>query len=224
MSYDLAVWWSDRPTPSREALSIYEALCDGHDASLRARPEVGAFVAAMSTAFPLNLGAEDAPWSDTPEVTPRHALFCIQPSRAGSVAARVKELALEHGLVLFDPQRSIIEWPPALEAMPHARLSDCDERVLDEPSPAELRSFLARVGGDNWFAIMSRAPQRYAQTAFGPNARVTAVGAWQLEVRDGGPERHFARDATFEEVVATFRAIQTDAAWKVAGAWHAVGT
>lgn len=66
------------------------------------------------------------------------------------------------------------------------------------PQPDVIVAVLDRLlGRQDDFAVLSRGPDDYMQTIGGPDD-------FRLEVRDGGPDRHFGCSATREQIDRAF--------------------
>ena len=115
MSFNIAVWEGETPAGDTEALAEFQRLSakylDGDDAT-ETSPAIKAFIAAMTAEYPdiVDLPddeVDDGVWSDGPLIGNARGpffYFGIVFSQVEDVAPFVARVALEHGLVCFDPQ------------------------------------------------------------------------------------------------------------------------
>lgn len=117
MSFDLAVWFEDRPITALEAASRFLDWCEGDGEPGEPRPEVAAFLAELTARFP-DLTADNyasSPWSAPLTVGEDVVLASAVFPRAAEVCRAVLELAGRHRLVVFDPQSGTVLNPPPAE-------------------------------------------------------------------------------------------------------------
>ena len=119
MSYDLAVWYPDRHLDDDQALARYYRLCNGDIDGLKPHPSIGAFYKELSNIHPeIDDVPEDksenfdfSPWSVAHDLSDRHIMMCCVWSHADYVHDLVLNLAGKHGLAVFDPQLTKINYP-----------------------------------------------------------------------------------------------------------------
>jgi len=119
MSYDLGVWYPDRPLSNGEAGERYARLCEGDTGGLQEHLEITAFYDELVAKHPeLDDVPEEriddheyCPWSIAMDRSPGHVIMCCVWSRAEYVREYVGNLAARHGLVLYDPQASVVVFP-----------------------------------------------------------------------------------------------------------------
>jgi len=117
MTFDLAVWHSERRPSSLEAQRIYEELCDGHSThGLKANDQVRAFKREFAKDYPdLDVpGREDVAESLRPEGGEDwdHAVVLnFGWSAAEKMLAVVCRVAAKHGLICYDPQQGVVHFP-----------------------------------------------------------------------------------------------------------------
>jgi hypothetical protein len=123
MSFDLAVWYSDVPLTNKEAGEIYTKLCKGQSVLAGGSSAVEAFYSELTSRWhEIDTVPDDkvddfdyCPWSCALDKSAMHVIMaCVWP-KADDVATFVYELALKHGLVLFDPQHGAVHLPPNLK-------------------------------------------------------------------------------------------------------------
>jgi hypothetical protein len=108
MTYDTAVWESERPASDEQAGEIFSALYDryleseGLDVSPTDR--IRHYVETLLERWPDD---EDGPWATAPlvdEASGPVIYFPMSYSRADEVSAYCAQIAAEHGLICFDVQ------------------------------------------------------------------------------------------------------------------------
>jgi hypothetical protein len=110
MSYDLAVWEGDMPADDEAAGEAYEALYQRYfeDEEQPPTPRIHAYVDAVAERWP-DLYGHDAqlyPLSNglIDEASGPMVYFTIPFSRADEVSAAAAQMAVDHGLICYDPQ------------------------------------------------------------------------------------------------------------------------
>lgn len=123
MSFDLAVWRSERPLGGNEAQQIYTKLCEEWPYLEGTDPNVDSFYRELTEIWPEidtipeeKIGDFDfCPWSCAINHSGMAIVMsCVWP-KAEEVARRFIELAEKHDLVLFDPQTNIVVLPSSLQ-------------------------------------------------------------------------------------------------------------
>ncbi len=118
MSFDLAVWKDECPTPSdSEAREIYLHFCSHECAGGPTMPGIAEFYIELTQQYPEidkvpEEEVDNCPWSVLLSRSGHHVLMSAVWSRAEEIRSVVLELAKKHDLVLFDPQKGKIVWPP----------------------------------------------------------------------------------------------------------------
>jgi hypothetical protein len=124
MSFDLAIFYSSRPLTVQEAEQRYIALCEGEfdepeDLQSLIEPSgaVEAFLTELAALYPsLDEVPEDeldaSPWNDNHDISEGHVFLSLRWSRYAQAAPQVKELALRHGLIVYNPQADEVYLPP----------------------------------------------------------------------------------------------------------------
>ena len=121
VSYDLAVWEGDRPSDDGAAALEFQRLYDRYVASddpVEPTPRVTACVIALLDRYPdIDAAAgEDSPWSTGPlmgEARGPLVYFPMVWSRSEEVSAWAADLAEQHQLNCYDPQREQLRTPAA---------------------------------------------------------------------------------------------------------------
>lgn len=109
MSYDLAVWDSDRPVDDDQACSVYDELYERYlesdDVVVPPVPRIVAYVEALVARYPD--GDRSVVWASPPvieEASGPMVYLLMSYGKAEEVSGYAAALAREHGLICFDPQ------------------------------------------------------------------------------------------------------------------------
>jgi len=196
VSYDLAVWEGDRPADDAAAAAEFRALYarfvePGETVEPTAR--IAAYVAALLDRYPDidSEAGDDSPWSSAPllgEASGPLLYFPMVWSRCDEVSAWAAELAGQHGLNCYDPQLDRLRTPWSRPW--RFELTSAGGRSVRDPDAGTVRRVVARLSGDDYFAVLSRADGWYVQVGFGERAGARP-GWYALERRDGTPEEHY---------------------------------
>ncbi len=119
MSFDLVVWYPDMRLSADEANRRYVSLCEGDVSGVVEHPAIQAFYDELIAKHPeIDDVPEDriddheyCPWSVAMDRSAGHVIMCCVWSRAEYVRGFVGQLALKHGLVLYDPQEGNAIYP-----------------------------------------------------------------------------------------------------------------
>ena len=123
MSFDLGVWYSERPLTDKEAADIYLNLCQNWPFLEGDKPNVVAFYNELIQRWPeIDTVPEEkiddtnyCPWSCALDHSGMAVVMpCVWPM-ADAVATFVRGLASTHALVLFDPQANRVHLPDHLK-------------------------------------------------------------------------------------------------------------
>lgn len=141
MSFDLGVFYTERPQSDDDAGERYVALCDGSNLAdwIEPSPKVEAFLNDLTTRYPqiddvADEAVDDSPWSCAFDVSEGHAIMPMVWSRAEEMAAIIAELAAKHGLVCFDPQEGkIVSAPPGIHVEETEATAEEDQRFQTKP-------------------------------------------------------------------------------------------
>jgi hypothetical protein len=168
---------------------------------------IAAYVRALLDRFP-DIGTEagvDSPWSVGPLMGDARGSLVVFPmvwSRSEDVSAWAAELAEDHGLNCYDPQRDQLRTPWG--ELWRFELTSARDHPFRDPDPDIVRSVLAHVSADHYFAVLERADGWYLQFGYGEQAG-TRPGWYALERRDGAPDQHYRVEVTnVEEVIRAF--------------------
>jgi hypothetical protein len=224
MSYDVSVWSSSRPLTVDEAARIDNALADGAFDGLEADDRVGRFHAQLCERYPSvddpdTARAERSPWTAGLDVSDRHVGITIAYSRVKEVLPAIARLALNLGLVCFDPQLPRISQKVPEGTASRSVLQTENGSVTLNASTDAIYSVLTSLKDPiNSYAIFERGDSRYIQ------AKVDAMGAWVLECRDGAADQHYAAASpTLADVARSFAAFAGDGdVWKQGLTWRKV--
>jgi hypothetical protein len=113
VSIDLAVWEGARPDSEKDALKLYESLCELYidtDRPTQPSPAIAAYVGALLERYPdwADEPADDSPWSDSPLIESASGPFLYFGFARNAVLddawAFAVDTARSTGLVVFDPQ------------------------------------------------------------------------------------------------------------------------
>jgi hypothetical protein len=112
ISYDLAVWHSDKPLTKDEAVHRYQQLCDGNISVVTPHETINLFYKELTALHPEidDIPEEDidntdlCPWSIAFDKSAGHLIMCCVWPKAEHVNNLVKQLATKHSLSMFDPQ------------------------------------------------------------------------------------------------------------------------
>lgn len=159
MSYDLCVFYTNRPHTDREAGERHLALCRAEDRRLWIEPDprVAAFYRELTARFPDDASGEN-PWSGSPlDRSEGHVVMSMPYRSAREIEPVVIRLAERHGLVCFDPQGGcIVAAPPGIHVTAARRTterSDKMERAQDRIWIEFIDAILRPRGFDRWQRI-----------------------------------------------------------------------
>jgi hypothetical protein len=118
MSFDLGFWHEDRPISAQEADAIYGQICDGNDRIVKPYP-LTHFLEALSQRYsPIETydmeNIEECPWNCGWDVGQGSVVVCMAWSRANVLTPILIELAHEHDLLCYNPQRGEVYLPASL--------------------------------------------------------------------------------------------------------------
>jgi hypothetical protein len=118
MSFDLAVFSAAAPLTADEARDVYLRLSDEEDWSqwLKEDARVDRFVSEIRQRWPdindlPDDEVDDSPWSVGFDVSPAHLIVSFVWSTADQAVPAFIEVALRHGLYVFDPQEDALILP-----------------------------------------------------------------------------------------------------------------
>jgi hypothetical protein len=118
MSFDLGFWYEENPITAEEAGVIYMRLCEGDVSVVKAYP-ITYFLEDVKQHYP-PIGAyrdedvDDCPWNCDWDIGPGSVVVCIAWSRADELTPILMELANEHDLLCYNPQRGEVYLPASL--------------------------------------------------------------------------------------------------------------
>ncbi len=133
VSYDLGVFYSERPHSDEDAGERYVALCseENKEPWVEPSPRVAAFYQELIARFPDDGGERD-PWSAGPlDRSAGHVIMSMPFGMADKIERFVIELAEKHGLVCFNPQGgNIVAAPPGIHVAGTEPTADDLEREM----------------------------------------------------------------------------------------------
>jgi hypothetical protein len=194
MSFDLYVWHEPAAITAELARTKLERWAEGDTDVFPPHPAVPLMRDALLERFPAleSLSDDDIDagvWSATPQTSDSLlALSCVW-SRADEVAAAVRCLAADHGLVCYEPGYHILD-PNAAGHVPEFTLTSATLPTVPDPDQRRVEWTIGKLGSDNHFAILQRADEWYAQVGYGDQVGAPA-GTYVLEYREGSADRHF---------------------------------
>ena len=121
MSCDFGVWFPHQRLSNKEAGALYVRLCESDIGGVQPHPAVDAFYEELTAKHPeIDTIPEDrvddhdyCPWSCALDRSPGHVIMSCVWSKADYVTRFVHELAIRHGLAVYDPQSDRITYPDA---------------------------------------------------------------------------------------------------------------
>ncbi len=175
MSFDLAVLSGQKRLIPADAGQIYVQLCEEPDTwsdLLEADDRVAAFVDEITARWPQiddvpEDEVDDCPWNIEFDQSPAHAISCIAWSRAEEVAPVYLEIALRHGLYVYNPQEDKlfaptrrlelrVAWPPpSSSTTPRTGRWRSNRRLASRS--ADLVGFALRLRG-KVIGVAARSP------------------------------------------------------------------
>jgi hypothetical protein len=227
MSFDLYVWHEDQPITAEDAYAKLEAWDDDETPDpFKPHPSVGRFCDALLERFPAleSLSDDDLDRLGVWSVTPDHSdtmvpLSCVW-SRAGEVYATVQALAVEHGLVCYEPGHHVLN-PNAPGYDPPFTLSSESLPTILDPDERRLEWMIGKVGRDNRHVTLERRDGWFVQVGYGEAAGVRQ-GTYALEYQEGSPDRHFRCQTTDgHEALRLLKEFRSgDETWKRRHPWQ----
>lgn len=217
MSFDLGVFYTDRPHSDDDAGERYVAYCGGGDLKpwIEPSPRVAAFLKELAEQYPHiaevpEQSVDGSPWAAALDESEGHILMPMVFSWAERMYPIIVGLAEKHGLVCFDPQEGkIVTAPPGI----HVDETDTPPVIIpDNPkNPAKpladtLRDILKPLGyerkGRYWRKDADRAVialEAYSNDGIyevGFYAWFKALGNVEASKVKHGGEHHIYRDLT----------------------------
>ncbi len=168
MSYDLGVFYTEKPLTDEDAVARYVAYCEEQDLTpfIEPSPRIAAFLKELTDRYPqlhdmADEELENCPWHGSFDVSKGHVLMPITYFWAPDLSEVVVDLAAKHGLVCVDPQSSeILTAPPALLAGKEAG------RLARKPAPKP-----SEKGRPSLEDVVSEISQGLARFGFVPRRK-----------------------------------------------------
>lgn len=224
MSFQLGIWFSEKPLSLSGAGELFDQMAEGKTAGLRANAGVKAFFNQLVRRYPSldnwpSENLDECPWADPPEYRPTHVMLSLLDEFVEPLEAVVVDLALDNGLLVYDPQTPDLHLPPALENETFWRLEAGDTETLDPDAGAIQAALRALTTAEDSYVVLSRSATAFMQAVLDTGSE------YILEVQDGGGADLFqavTQDrAVAERAFAAFRA-GDEAGWKNALDWTPV--
>jgi hypothetical protein len=119
MSFDLAFWHEDRPISAEEARHIYWQLCDEDYSVVKPHQDITLFLQDLTQRYPpiedlAKEEIEENPWSCAWDVTPSSVIVCMTWPSGRALAPFLIQMANQHDLVCYNPQRDEVYFPASL--------------------------------------------------------------------------------------------------------------
>jgi hypothetical protein len=119
MSFDLAVWFPHKRLSDEEAGDLYRELCESKTDGVVPHPAIDAFYREIIAKHPEIDNVPESrvddfdfcPWSVAFDRSGGHLIICSVWSKAEYVAQLILDLAKSHGLAVYSPQGSAIQYP-----------------------------------------------------------------------------------------------------------------
>jgi hypothetical protein len=116
MSVDFAAWYSQERINNKAAGELYARLCDGDTNAVLPHPAVDKFYVELIARYPEidvipKERLDECPWSHKLDHSPGHVIMTCVSDWANEIDQFVRELARQHGLVIFDPQSGRVTYP-----------------------------------------------------------------------------------------------------------------
>lgn len=179
MSCDYAIWNTKVRLSSAEAVSLYNALCDGETAAVSTDAAVDAFYAELTLLHPEidkvpgeSIDDNDlCPWSTRIDRSPGHIILNSVWPKAEYVKDLALSLARKHGLAVFDPQAAQIYYPDIF--YPDLLMLTAEgERPKKSPKLADVQALVSHMNlgqGPSYLVLQGRGLD-YAQSFGGHGA------------------------------------------------------
>ncbi len=118
MSFDIGVWFNPGPMSQQDAANRYLALRQADLGGLESSKRLSHFVAELTQHFPqiddvAEEDLDDCPWNSAFDMSGGHVIMSMDAGMAQDVLPTLLRLALEHGLITFNPQTGELHQPPA---------------------------------------------------------------------------------------------------------------
>lgn len=223
MSFQLAVWHTDKPLSLGAAGELFDGAIEGKDAGLKPQPAMKAFFNHLLRRYPNldnwpNDNVTECPWEEQPRFNPQYLVFNLLAEHIEQLEAVIIDMALANGLAVYDPQTPDLHLPPALEDQTFWRMESGGNEAVD-PSPSAIEVALKDLKDDGEsYVLLSECAAGYVQVALDS-------GEYVVEYRDkhdGEIYQAVARDlGELQRIFAAYRK-GDETAWKRALRWEAV--
>lgn len=222
MSFQLGVWQAEKPLSLGAAGELFDRVAEGKEPDLRPAPAMKAFFNQLLLRYPTldNWPSEDVtecPWEEQPRFNPQYIIFTLLPAHSEQLEAVIVDMALEHGMTVYDPQTPDLHMPAKLEDQTFWRLETLTNELV-EPAVTDVQAALKALKDDGEsYALLSQCATAYIQA-------VLDQGEYVVEYRDKDTGDLFqAISKDLAPVSAAFAAYRNgEPGWKKALDWEAV--
>lgn len=119
MSFDLCFWHEDYPITTKQAIQVYEQLCEEDYAIVKPHQNITLFLQDLTQIYPPcdtypEEKVDDCPWSCEWNLSPGSVILCMSWSHAEAMRPLLLHMARRYELVCFDPQETELHLPPSL--------------------------------------------------------------------------------------------------------------
>ena len=222
MSFQLGVWFADKPLSLGAAGELFDRVIDSKDLELRPQPAMKTFFNQLLKRYPTldnwpDENVADCPWAEQPRFSPQYLLLTLLPAHAETLEAVIIDQALDNGLTVYDPQTPDLHMPPALEDQTFWRLESGDMETVD-PEAAQIERALSELRDDGEsYVLLAECASAYIQAAL-------EAGEYVLEYRDkqtGNTFQAITKDpAELTRIFTSYR--EGNHTWRKAVKWEAV--
>jgi len=222
MTFQLGVWHAEKPLSLGAAGQLFDRVIAGKEPDIKPAPAMKAFFNQLMRRYPTlddwpNEDVTECPWADQPRFHTQYIIFTTLPAHSEQLEAVIIDMALEHGMTVYDPQTPDLHMPPSLEDQTFWRLETLTNELL-EPTTADVQKALEALKDDGEsYVLLSESAAAYIQA-------VLDNGEYVVEYRDKTSGELFQAIVKDLAPVATAFAgfCKGDASWKKALSWEAV--
>jgi len=207
MSYDISVWNVPRVLSQAEIEMISKVIHTDGDCSnlLATDSKINEFVENLESIYPQIDSSSDGgidlcPWSSEFELSGGHVDLSFVWSKAREISSFVFDLAMKHGLAVFDFKTKLLYVPDSLAPRSEFMMSSPwlmkDQLAYTQIIPDLISALQKR---NDPYLVVDGGKEKYIQTLWTKNGFI-------LEYRDGCADRHF-RATTYLQAETVSQAI-----------------